>query len=175
MLEIMRKRRSVRKFTSQDVTKAQVREILNAGMFAPSAWNRRPWHFIVVRDKELLTKLSGTSKYSKFVADAPVTIVVCGDMVLSPLWVEDTSIAATCMLLAASTMGLGSTWTEVHGAERPDGTEGTPEDYVCQVLGIPEKFGVLCMLPIGYPAEEHRPHLDQEFEEEKITYERFGK
>jgi nitroreductase len=175
MLEIMRKRRSVRKFTAQDVTKAQVREILNAGMFAPSAWNRRPWHFIVVRDKDLLQKLSTTSKYSKFVADAPVTIVVCGDKEISPLWVEDTSIVATCMLLTASTMGLGSTWTEIHGTVRPDGTDGTPEEYVCQVLNVPKQYGVLCMLPVGYPAEQHAPHTDVEFEEGKITYEGFGK
>lgn len=171
MIDAIRNRRSIRNYTGEAVSDDHVEQILHSAMFAPSAWDRRPWHFIVVRDKETLRELSLTQKWSDFVADSAVTIVVCGDKEVADLWVEDCSIAATYILLAAAALGLGSCWTAVKSSERE---EGDPEAYVRHILGIPDRFGVLCMLPIGHPAEDLAWHSDSEFDHTKISRETFG-
>ncbi len=149
-------RRSIRKYTSQPLDPDAVRLILEAGLTAPTSKNQRSWQFVVVEDKEMLARLGECKpSYATSVANAPMAVVVVADMTKSDAWVEDASVAAIIMQLQAADLGLGSCWVEVRNRFRPD--DEPSEDYVRQLLGIPEEFGVLCILSFGYKDEERRP------------------
>jgi len=117
VLNALKTRRSVRKYTAAPVEEDLVREILRCGMQAPSACNEQPWQFVVLRNKALLAKVGGINPYAKFAKDAPVAILVCGDMRLDKCqgyWVQDCSNCAMNMLLAAHALGLGAVWTGIY-------------------------------------------------------------
>ena len=140
-------RRSIRVYTEKPVSDAEVQSLLEAGMAAPSASNRKPWHFVVVTDRETLGALAEAHPYGKMLAKASAAIAVCGDPKVSAWWVQDCSAATENILIAASTLGLGAVWLGSHGnPERERAIRG--------VLGIPGSIGVLSLLSIGHPAEE---------------------
>jgi nitroreductase len=120
-------------------------------MAAPSAKNRQPWHFVVVRDKETLTKLSEAHPYGKMLADAEAAIAVCGDMNVAPdYWIQDCSAATENILIAVAALGLGAVWLGCH--PRPERVTA-----IRGVLSIPEHIGVLSLISIGHPAEKKEP------------------
>lgn len=166
--DVIKKRRSIRKYTDEEVTDEQIFEILKAGFYSPSASDRRPWHFIVVHDDEKKKKLAKTHKWSSMVSDASIVIVVCADEEEASRWIEDASIATEHMHLKAQDLGLGSCWIAV----RSEGTMKR-EDYVSNLLNIPENIRVLCLLPIGYPAEQKSEHDDEEIMEHRIHNDSF--
>ena len=166
--EVIRKRRSVRKYTDEEVKDEHIFEILKAAFYSPSASNRRPWHFIVVKDEDMKKKLSKTHKWSSMVADASVVIVVCADEEEASRWIEDASIATEHMHLKAHDLGLGSCWIAV----RSEDTKKR-ENYVSDLLNIPENIRVLCLLPIGYPDEDKSEHDDEEIIEHRIHHDSF--
>jgi len=149
MIDLIKRRRSIRKYTPEPVTEAEVRQLLEAAMAAPSANNRQPWHFVVVRDQETKTLLAKTHRWSGMIAQAALAIAVCGERSRSRHWVADTSAATENLLLAATTLGLGAVWIGIH-------PESGREGYVREALGIPEGIGVLCLIAVGRPAE-HKP------------------
>jgi nitroreductase len=149
-LKIIFSRRSIRTYTGAPLSDEDVQSLLEAGMAAPSASNRKPWHFVVITDKPTLTKLAEGHPYGKMLARAEVGIAVCGDPALSDWWVQDCSAATENILLAAAGLGLGGVWLGCHG--RPD-----REQAVRRVLGIPDRIGVLSLLSIGHPAERKDP------------------
>lgn len=152
---LLLKRRSIRKYTDQPIAPDDVRLILEAALTSPSSKSVRPWQFVVVEDRNMLARLGECKpQYATSVARAPMAVVVTADMTKSDAWIEDASIAAILMQLQAEELGLGSCWVEVRGRFRADGEPS--EDYVRQLLGIPEEFGVLCILSFGYKAEERR-------------------
>ncbi len=163
--EVINKRRSIRKYTEKKVSDEQIFEILKAAFYSPSASNRRPWHFIIVDDEEKKQKLAKTHKWSSMVSDASVVIIVCADEEEASRWIEDASIATEHMHLKAEDMGLGSCWIAVRSEESTE-----KEEYVSEILGIPEKIRVLCLLPIGYPAEEKSEHDEEEIVEHRIHH-----
>ncbi len=171
MLEVIRKRRSIRDYSDRDVEEEKLREILKAAMFAPTSWGRRPWEFIIVRDPETKKALSEATPYASFVKDAPVAIVIIYDVTKGRRFKEDSSICAEHIHLEAVNQGLGSCFVQIADAEGP---HGDAETYVKRLLGIPENYRVQCIMPIGYPARQLPPHDDSEFEESKIHRERFG-
>ena len=166
--EVIKKRRSIRKYTEEKITEEQIYEILKAAFYSPSASNRRPWHFIVVRDEEKKDKLAKTHKWSSMVGDASVVIVVCASEEKANRWIEDASIATEHMHLKAQDLGLGSCWVQVRSKESKK-----REDYVSDILNIPENIRVLCLLPIGYPAEDKSEHDDEEIIEHRIHHDSF--
>jgi len=130
MLDIIKKRRSIRQYTAEDVSEEDVRLLLEAAMAAPSGNARDPWHFIVVRDAKTRAKLAATHDFAGMCSRAPVVIVVCGDEELSKHWIADTSAATQNILLAATALGLGTVWIGVFPtAER--------EAHVRRVLWYP--------------------------------------
>lgn len=140
-------RRSIRVYTDEPVSEADLRSLLEAGMAAPSGSNRKPWHFVAVTDRETLLALAEAHPYGKMVARAGAAIAVCGDPGASTWWVQDCSAATENILVAAAALGLGAVWIGCHGhAEREQAIRG--------VLGIPDSIGVLSLLSIGHPAEE---------------------
>ncbi|MDY7041069.1 MAG: nitroreductase family protein [Chloroflexota bacterium] len=144
-------RRSIRRYADELVSEENVRTLLEAAMAAPSASDRRPWHFIVVRQRATLDALAERHPYAKMLFEAPLCIVPCADPAISDAWwVQDCSAATENLLLAATALGLGTVWVGVHPrAERVQ--------VVREVLGIPEPIVPLCLIPIGHPAEHKQP------------------
>jgi len=164
LINLIKRRRSIRKYTSEPVTEAEVRQLLEAAMAAPSANNSQPWHFVVVRDEATKARLAQTHPWSGMIADAALAIVVCGDTRQSRHWVEDTSAATENLLLAATALDLGAVWIGIH----PDAER---EAYVRKVLGIPADIGVLCLIAVGHPAEHKPPR--QNYNEARIHHDRW--
>jgi nitroreductase len=166
MLDLIKKRRSIRRYTDQDLTDEQIQQLMEAAMAAPSGHNRQPWSFIIVKDAQLKQKLAETHQYAKMAATAPVVIVVCSDTAISAdMWLEDASAATENMLLQASAMGLGAVWV---------GMQYTPDwqVYARDLLNIPDSVQVVCIVPIGYPAEERAPKT--KYNPARVFYEVYG-
>jgi nitroreductase len=164
MLDLITQRRSIRKYTHEAVSDMHIKALLEAAMAAPSANNSQPWEFIVVRDKALRTKLAETHPWSRMCVDAAVVFVVCGNEQLSNHWVEDTSAATQNLLLAAAGLGLGAVWVGIY-------PRANYEAHVCSVLDIPRNLRVLCLVPVGHPAESKPPRT--QYDEDKVHYERY--
>jgi nitroreductase len=148
-------RRSVRSFTVQPVPDETLHDLLKAAMAAPSAAARDPWHFIVVRNPSLLSRLAELLPRGALIAQAAAGIVVCGDKQaahrreLSYL-LQDCSAAIQNLLLAASMMGLGACWLGIHpNRERIDGFR--------KRLGLPPPVIPVAAVALGYPQEQPAP------------------
>ena len=140
-------RRSIRAYTQEAVSEKEIKSLLEAGMAAPSASNRKPWHFVVTTDRETLRRLADQHPYGKMLAGAGLAIAVCGDPAISKWWVQDCAAATENILIAASALGLGAVWLGCHGnPER--------ERAIQNALGIPEQIGVLSLLSVGKPGEK---------------------
>ena len=162
-LDIIFKRRSIRKYHDIAVSKEHTEAILRAAMAAPSASNKQPWHFIVIEDRATLDALTELHAYAKMLKEATQCIVVCGD-ISKPYWVQDCSAATENILLAAAGLGLGSVWLGVHpNAER--------EAQISELLGISSEYAPLCMIAIGHPAEKKGP--SERFDEQRVHYEKW--
>jgi len=150
-IEPILKRRSIRSYTSEPITDEEVKTLLEAGMAAPSASNKKPWHFIVVTDREKLDKISNYGTHWQMLLEAPLGIVVCGDRSISEMyWVQDCAAATENILLAVTMMGLGAVWLGCH----PRQERVTPTK---EALGIPDGIEPLAVIAIGHPAEEKEP------------------
>ena len=146
-------RRSVRTYTDAPVSDALVEEVLRCGMQAPSACNEQPWQFVVVRDTATLAKVGGINPYAAYAKNAPVAILVAGDLGLDKCggyWIEDTSACAENMLLAAHALGLGAVWTGIYPL--PERVEAFRA-----LFGMPENVTPMALLVMGYPAEHPAP------------------
>ena len=133
VLEAIFTRKSIRKYTGESITEEQLKIILRAGFAAPSAHNRQPWHFVVIRDRQTLEKIASSHPYAKMLPQAGCGIVVCGDSNKeegSVFLAEDCSAAIQNMLLAAHGIGLGAVWCGLYPA-----TERAEE--VSGLLGLP--------------------------------------
>jgi nitroreductase len=161
MLDLIKKRRSIRKYTDEPISDDAVRQLLEAAMAAPSADNLQPWAFVVVRDHDLRQQLARTHPWSDMCADAPVVFVVCSDKRRSSHWVEDASAATENLLLAAAGLDLGAVWVGIYPNSRD-------EEHVRRALGIPSKLRVLCLAPVGHPAESKAPRT--KYDERKAHY-----
>jgi nitroreductase len=166
MLNLLKTRRSIRKFQDKKVEDEKIEDILKAALLAPSSRGRRPWEFVTVTDEELLLKLSRCRKQSShFLSGSPLGIVVIADSELCDVWIEDSSITAIIMQLAAHSLGLDSCWIQIR--ERMYDEHLKAEDYVKDILNIPKRYSVLCMLAVGY-ADEKKP----EYEISKLPYDK---
>ena len=152
-LEVIEKRHSVRKFTDEPVDRSLLDAIIGIAQTAPSSKNCHSTAFMVVEDKDTLQALSEMrDRGSAFLKGAPAAIVVMGDRSRSDIWVENASISATFIQLAATALDLGSCWVHVRERmrSRDDASRGTAEDYLRGLLGIKEEYGVLCVIALGH-------------------------
>lgn len=171
--EVLRKRRSVRRSQDRPVSHELVEKLLEAAFLSPSSFNKRPWHFIVVDDREKLNALSKVKLGASGLATAPLAIVITADETKSDVWIEDASIAAEHIQLAAFDLGLSSFWVQIRN--RMHSEDKTAEEYVRELLRIPENYRVLCIIGVGYPAEKKPPHGEEVMEWEKVSHNEFGK
>ena len=164
-------RTSVRKYTNETVTTADIETMLRAGMAAPTAVNKQPWHFVVVTDREQLNALAAANRGTGMAAKAPLAIVVCGDMqkTLSGIgqgfWVQDCSAATENILLAANALGLGAVWTGLYPNEER-------ANAVRDIVKAPEHIVPLCVIVIGHPADNPTPK--DKWKPENVSYNKFG-
>lgn len=161
MLDTIKKRRSIRKYTGEGLSDEDVRALLEAAMAAPSADNLQPWEFVVVDDEGKRDELSKTHPWSTMCADAAVVFVVCGDEDCSRHWIEDASAATENLLLEATGRGLGAVWVGVY-------PNTGYEEHVRKTLDIPSGLRVLCLVPVGHPAEAKPPRT--KFDESKVHH-----
>ncbi len=164
VLEVIKTRRSIRRYDPKPIPKEKLLAILEAARLAPSAGNRQPWRFVIVRDPERKRELAKACRRQMFIADAGVVIVALSDPRASPKWhALDTMIAVEHMVLEAVEQGLGTCWI---GAFDPD--------EVRKVINAPSDLNVVAVLPVGYPAESPGPRPRRSLEE--ICYlEEYGK
>lgn len=167
MLDVLRKRRSVRRYKDRPIERQLVEQLEEAVLRSPSSQGRRPWRFVFVTDRELLRQLSHAKRaYGEFLAEAALGVVVCADDQVSDVWVEDCAIATTILQLTATSLGLGSCWIQIRG--RADADERPAEDRVREILGLEPNWRVDAMVALGYPAEEKPGWAADRLPREKI-------
>lgn len=172
LIEMMRTRRSVRKYTGESVSEEQLNMILQAGLLSASSKGSRPWEFIVVREKEMLTKMSACRVgAAKMLEGADCAVVVVGDEQKGDVWIEDCSIAMTNMHLMADSLGLGSCWIQGRRREAADGS--STEDYLRKLLRFPENYRLEATLSIGVPENHPEPYELARLNLSKIHREHF--
>jgi len=167
MLELMRKRRSIRKYRNKPVEQGKLDAIMECALRSPSSKHRRPWTIWAVTEAELRKKLA-VSKPSGvlFMDEAPVIYIVAGYPEVSECWIEDCSIVATVIQLEAERLGLGSCWGQIRGRNFSD--EITSSEYIKRLLEMDQDCEVLCIVSVGYPAEEKEGRMDVPYSKSKI-------
>lgn len=164
--ELIKVRRSMRKFTEEELTQDEVVLLLRSALMSPSSKGTHAWQFVAVDDKNLLQQLSECKdKGAELIAGAPLAVVVLADPYVSDVWVEDASVATTMMLLQAEDMGLGACWVQVRNRSMEDGKPA--EEMVRSILGIPEHLRVLSIVAVGHKGMERKP-----FNEECLLWEK---
>ena len=167
MIELLRKRRSVRQFQDRRIEPEKIEVLKEAVLRSPSSRNFDPWEFVFIEDKRVLEALSQSKPHgASFLKDAALGIVVCADEAKCDVWVEDCSIASILAQLTAQSLGLGSCWVQIRNRFYEDGTPS--EAYIRRILKIPDIIRVLSIIAVGYPAEQPEPISQESLKDEKI-------
>ena len=171
VFEAIKTRRSIRAFTEEEVSEEEIKRILDAARWAPSAGNIQPWIFVIVRDPKRKRRLSEAALNQLFIEEAPVVIVVCADQERSGrvygrrgsdlYCIQDTAAAIQNLLLAAHALGLGACWVGAFN-----------EDAVRRVLNIPAGVRPVAIIPMGRPAVKPRTVFKRSLNE-IVRYESF--
>jgi nitroreductase len=160
-------RRSIRKFTGKNIPEELLTKILEAAMYAPSARNTQPWHFVVITNKELLGKIPHIHPYAEMCYDAGAAILVCGDTAIENL---EGYLALNCgassqnVLLAAHDLGLGSVWLGVYPRKER-------MEPITKLFNLPLNIIPISLIALGYPDE--KVQKPARFKEERIHLNRW--
>ncbi len=148
-------RRSIRKYTAEEILPEDVEKIISAALLAPTSKNKRSWEFTVIDDKELLLQMAQCKpQFARPIASCSMAVVVSANPIESDVWIEDAAIAASYMQLQAEALGLGSCWIQVRN--RFLDTENTSSEYLKELLNISPEQQVLCVLSMGHKAESKK-------------------
>lgn len=170
--ELIKTRRSMRKFTDEELTQEQVELLLRAALMSPSSKRSCPWQFVVVDDKPTLEALSQCKEAGAgLIAGAPLAVVVLADPLVSDVWVEDASIATLMIQLQAEDLGLGSCWVQVRERFTADGVAAA--EVVRDLLGIPPQLQVLSIVAVGHKGMERKPFDEEHLQWEKVHINRY--
>ena len=164
------KRRSIRKYTDEQLSDQQLREILKAGMAAPSCKNSCEWVFVVLRDKVDFEKIMENHGYAQALRTASAAVLVCADLEreLKPgegWWIQDCSAAVENMLIQATDMGIGSLWLGIYPRENRI-------RFMKELCHLPESIEPLALVALGMPQREKEP-IDR-FLDEQVFDGRYG-
>ena len=153
VLSLLKGRRSIRRYRPDPVPDEMIEQLLEAGRWAPSASNRQPWQFIVVRDEAILKQVAQHAAYYfirwAHVEEAPLLIVLCGEArnrIYRQFLHEDVGLAGSQIMLQAKALGLGTCW--IGGLDRK---------AIADVLKVPEPIEIVGLLTVGFPAEDPEP------------------
>ncbi len=165
--ELVKVRRSMRKFTEEKITAEEQRQLMRAALMAPSSKGLHSYEFVVVEDSHAIAQLAKSKdRGAEFLEGAPLAIVVMADPAVSDVWVEDASVAATMLLLQAEDMGLGACWVQIRNRADEQGTDA--EDNVRRILNIEPEKRVLCIVAIGHKGMERKPQNEDRLAWDKV-------
>lgn len=162
IIDAILKRRSIRKYKDKEIPEEILKEIIKAGMYAPSSSNKRPWFFILIKDKKILKKIADFHPYAKMLYSSPYAILVCGNKILQSV---DGYIALDCaaatqnILLSAYGLGIGSCWIGIYPRE-------ARMDFIRDLLKLEDYFIPISLVSLGYPDEEKQ--MPERFEPDKF-------
>lgn len=173
MLEILKNRRSIRKYQDKKVEDKKIEQLVYAALLSPTSRNLHSWEFIVIDDKNTIEELSKAKAVgSVSLKDAPLAFVVLADPEVNDVWIEDTSIASIIIQLTAQSLGLGSCWIQIRERNHKDNIPA--ENYIKDRLNIPEDKKVESIISIGYPDEEKQAHKIEDLKFEKVYRNKYG-
>jgi nitroreductase len=169
-LDVIRKRRTIRKFTDQEVSPEQIDLLLEMAMCAPNRLNHQPWHFVVIQDKAKQKEFADFLRVHSYLEDASAVIVACAVPKASTTWTMDLSAAVENLMIGATALGLGTAWVG-----SPDSvTWSMFEEHVRDSLRIPIDVRVVALVSVGYPAQERPAHTKEDrFDPTKVHYGRW--
>ncbi|WP_372773988.1 nitroreductase family protein [Mangrovibacterium sp.] len=173
MIEFIRQRRSIRKFTNQPVEAEKLTLLQEAVLRSPASKNANAWEFLFVQNKETIRAMAGAKPFgSKFLENAPLAVVVMADDSKTEAWIEDCSVASTILMLAAQSIGLGNCWVQIR--DRDHSENQTAESYLRELLQIPSNLKILSVIAIGYSAQNRAPKDASDLLWDKIHVEHFN-
>ncbi len=172
MIDLLRKRRSIRTYTDRKIEPEKIEILKEALVRSPTSKNSKPWEFILIEDKDMLHKLSQSKPHgASFLSGAALGIVVCGDSKKSDVWIEDCSIASIIVQLVAQSLELGNCWIQIRN--RAYDNSKTSEEYIQELLGIPKNIQVESIIAFGYPAKTRPGVLKDDLDSHKIRVGKF--
>lgn len=170
VMDLLAGRRTVRRYSDQPISPAELESLLLAAFYAPSYLNRKPGHFLVLQDKELQEQLGSILGVRPYVQQAAAVIVLLGDPAISNSWEIDLAAAVENILIVATGLGLGAAWVgNPHGAAWE-----TRVDQIRDLLDIPKHIQMLGLVTVGHPDEEKESHSPTEWDETRVHYDRFS-
>lgn len=144
-------RRSIRKYKDQPVDHDHIQQMLRAAMYAPSAGNERPWHFIIVTDRSKLSQITEFHPHAQMLKEAPLAIIPCADIsdvkYGGAFWIQDMSACIQNLLLQGEALGLGTCWCGVYPKEEL-------VSNLKKLTNLPEHIIPVAVVAVGHPAEE---------------------
>ncbi|NPD89721.1 MAG: hypothetical protein HGN29_13500 [Asgard group archaeon] len=163
-LNLLKTRRSIRKYKNTPIEEEKIQKCLEAARWAPSASNKQPWEFLIVTDETIRMKLSELHPYAKFVAESPVVFIpLTNPEIHQKYHMSDTALATMQYMIEAHSIGLGTCWA---------GVIGTPmEQEMKELLGIPAHLNILGLVATGYANEE--PTRGRKNLDDLVHYERY--
>lgn len=172
MIKILRSRRSIRKYTAQPIEEEKIEQLKEAVLRSPSSKNINAWEFIFIDDLAIIQKLKSCKPHGTTPLEtAPLAIVICADETKNDVWIEDCSVSSILLQLTAHSLGLGSCWVQIRN--RMFSESRTSEKYIQDLLHIPEKYNILNIVTVGYPAKIRDGKPFEELQFEKIRLNRF--
>ncbi len=163
--QVLQSRRSIKSFTTKPVSRDDLIKLVGLARSSPSGANKNPWRFIIVTETDILQQLSQAHNNCKWLAGAPAGIAIAADPASTRYWLEDCSVAAYSIWLAATDLGLGVAWAAMYLSDNPE-ESNRRQNFVKEKLAIPDNWSVPMVLAVGYPdgsplRERARPALDE--------------
>ncbi|MCK5153991.1 MAG: nitroreductase family protein [Spirochaetales bacterium] len=172
MIDLLLKRRSTRKFTSQNIETDKKEKLIQAALLSPTARNLHSCEIIVIEDKKMLEKLAVSKPHGgTFLSNAPMGIVIIGNTNKTDVWVEDASIAAIDVQLEAESLGLGSCWIQIRGRNYSENKSAG--EYIKELLNIPSYYDVASIIAIGYKASTSVDSSLKDIDRSRVHLENF--
>ncbi len=174
MIQLLKSRRSIRKYKDKKIEPEKIEKLKQAALLSPTSKSKRGWEFIFVQNKETLKKLSEVKLHGgKMLEKAALGIIVAVDDTDNDVWIEDASVAATCIHLAAHDMGLGSCWVQIRNRMYDYDENISSEKLVKKILDIPDKLNIVCIISVGYSNENKTEYDIKKLNYSKIHEERY--
>lgn len=173
MLDLLRQRRSVRSYSEQALENDKIKLLCEALLRAPSSRNLQPCQFLLVDDADILKRFAAAKPHgTSFFQTAPLAVVIAADPAISDVWIEDCSVAAFALQLAAEELGLKSCWAQLR--LRSHDEEHSATEYVRDLVGLPEQMEVPMAIAVGYPDQEQAGHPRSSLKNGKIHWNNFS-
>ncbi len=173
LLDVLRKRRSVRRFTDQPVEQDKLDILIEGMLRSPSSKGINPWEFIVISEPKIMAQLANSKPHgAAFLKNAPLAIVVCADASKTDVWVEDASIASIILHLLATDLRLGSCWVQIRLRDHDE--QLSSQNYLRDLLHLKDNIMVEAIIGIGYMADAPPGHPQSSLLYDRVFYEKYG-